>query len=338
MARAEGFADWQPLYAARGIPTFPVRADNGNKRPAVKGYLQVGPRRSRVLAEKFPNAPALGLACGEPSKITVLDVDTPDERILADALDRHGHTPFVVRSGRQHFQAWYRHNGERRRAGKARLWADKPIDVLGAGYVVAPPSRVGTGTYEIIEGRLDDLDRLPVARGLEIASTPRTAENGAPVGMRNDALWRHAMQHAPHCDSFDDVLDVARTFNTAQCARPLDDAEVIRTAQSAWDYTVAGQNRIGRPGAFLSVAAVNSMVGDVYRMALITWLRAHEMPNAKFMVADGLAAVLGWPREQFQGARRRARAAGDIVPLNRPRPGKPIMYRWGGVLIPAEVS
>jgi hypothetical protein len=57
--------------------------------------------------------------------------------VLADALGRHGPTPFVVRGGSGNFQAWYRYNGEPRRT---RAWPGLPIDLLGDGYVVAPPS------------------------------------------------------------------------------------------------------------------------------------------------------------------------------------------------------
>jgi hypothetical protein len=89
------FAQWQPKYAAHGIATFPVTAD---KRPATKGYLRTGLRGSGQLALKFQNASALGFACGPRNKITILDVDTTDERMLADALDRHGSTPLIVRT------------------------------------------------------------------------------------------------------------------------------------------------------------------------------------------------------------------------------------------------
>ena len=89
------FAEWQPRYAEQGISTFPVQ----DKKPAVRGYLKVGPDRSRELAQKFARHDAFGFALGRHSNIAVLDVDTSDERVLADALLRHGSTPIVVRSG-----------------------------------------------------------------------------------------------------------------------------------------------------------------------------------------------------------------------------------------------
>jgi len=84
------FAHWQPIYSERGIATFPVRLGEV-KKPAVKNYLKIGKAASAAFAERFGEFNAFGFAC-ERSKITILDVDTDDERVLADALDRHGHT------------------------------------------------------------------------------------------------------------------------------------------------------------------------------------------------------------------------------------------------------
>jgi hypothetical protein len=89
------FAEWQPVYAERGIATFPCEA---NKKPAVSNYAKFGLPASTKIVPRFASANALGFMCGRRSRITVLDVDSKDERILADALDRHGKTPIVVRS------------------------------------------------------------------------------------------------------------------------------------------------------------------------------------------------------------------------------------------------
>jgi hypothetical protein len=190
------FAEWQPQYASHGIATFPVRG----KKPAVKGYLKLGTQVSEQLALKFANDNAFGFAC-RCNRIAVLDVDTPDERLLADALTLFGPTPIIVRSGSGNYQAWYRHNGERRHV---RPDPSKPIDILGDGYVVAPPSLGGKGPYQIIQGTLDDLDRLPVMRnaeGLARAESAAGALSGASgrigQGRRHDALLALS---APPCE------------------------------------------------------------------------------------------------------------------------------------------
>ena len=221
------FADWQPRYAEYGIATFPVR----DKKPAVRGYLHVGPALSRKFARRFADADAFGFAL-EPAGVVVVDVDTPDERILAEALDRHGPSPLVVRSGGGNFQVWYRRRNERR---LIRPEKHHPIDILGEGYVVAPPSIGSLGRY----GSRSSKARWRIRRRLPFLLNPpagTTLEKVVGPGSRNDTLWRRCMTEAPACDDFDAMLDVARTSNTG-FEPQLPDPEIVKTAKSAWDYT-----------------------------------------------------------------------------------------------------
>ena len=183
------FAEAQQVYADHGIATFPVNAD---KRPMVKHYGRFGLVGSAKIAGRFADAPAIGFMCGKRNGITVLDIDTTDERVLADAVDRHGRTPIITRSGSGHFQAWYRHAGERRLIRPRR---DVPIDILGAGFVVAPPSTVAKGSYQFIQGSsLDDLDSLPtLSDAPTLAPTDFSAEVPADWG---DATGRRPQQRA----------------------------------------------------------------------------------------------------------------------------------------------
>ena len=105
-ARALGaFAEWQPRYAQHGIATFPVVIDGSGKRPAVKGYLKAGSDLSRDLALRFAANDAFGFALGRYNRITVLDVDTRDDRSLSEALAKHGPSPLIIRSGSGNWQA-----------------------------------------------------------------------------------------------------------------------------------------------------------------------------------------------------------------------------------------
>jgi hypothetical protein len=208
------FSKWQPIYAEHGIATFPVRLGEV-KKPAIKNYLKIGKAASAALAERFGEANAFGFAC-ERSKITVLAVDTDDERVLASALDRHGQTPIVIRSGSGHYHAWYKRNGERRHV---RPWKDLPIDVLGGGYIVAPPSVAAKGTYEFLQGSLDDLTSLPTLRNVsDLIKVPKPAaairepernrswnEMGDGSG-RNDALFHDLGHKAHHVADFEELL------------------------------------------------------------------------------------------------------------------------------------
>jgi hypothetical protein len=87
------FARHQPVYAAYGIATFPL---NDNKKPAIRKYQKVGLPTSARFAERFSASDGLGFMTNARSRIAVLDVDTTDERVLADAMGRHGSTPLVA--------------------------------------------------------------------------------------------------------------------------------------------------------------------------------------------------------------------------------------------------
>jgi hypothetical protein len=78
------FQKWQPVYAERGIATIPCSPD---KSPLVKHPDRFGRDASREIASRFPNAGAFGYYAGPRNGLTVLDVDSTDERILADAMD-----------------------------------------------------------------------------------------------------------------------------------------------------------------------------------------------------------------------------------------------------------
>jgi len=138
------FSTWQPIYAGRGIATFPI---GDSKKPSIRGWQRVGLKASADLAAKFKDADALGYITGYRSNVTILDIDTTDERVTEDAIRRHGQPAIITRtaSGKRHLH--YRYNGERHRI---RPFQGLPIDVLGDhGYALAAPSRVAAGIYEI---------------------------------------------------------------------------------------------------------------------------------------------------------------------------------------------
>ena len=222
------FRKWQREYAKRGIPTFPV---NDNKKPATRAYSKVGRKGSADLAEKFTEASALGLMLGPRSGLTVLDIDTCDESILADALRRHGDSRLKVQSAGG-FHVYYAHRGEGR---FIRPDPEKPIDILGNGFIVAPPSRVAKGEYRIIEGTLDDLKSLP-----PLHSVLDSLRRGPiPHGLRNNTVFRRLLRQVRYCDDFDTLLDVARTLNM-DCIPPMEDARLLNTAKKVWEYETTG--------------------------------------------------------------------------------------------------
>jgi hypothetical protein len=313
------FSRAQPLYAEHGIATFPVRIVGDDKRPGVKHYKKVGLPGSAQLATKFANDNCFGFMVGDRTRLTILDVDAPDEGVLAQALNRHGHSPLIVRTARGKFHAYYRHNREHR---LIRPWPDRPIDLLGAGFIVAPPSTTEEGSYQIIEGSLNELDRLPVLRNLDLPKA------GAKQGARNKSLFRHCMRHANHVDDFDALLDVARTFND-DCEPPMEDAEVMTVASNAWGYTERGENRFGRKGVFFDNADIIRLINedpDLYMM--LSLVRAHNGPNAEFiMTIDWLSETLGWGRTKVIDTRRRL-IAGYAQLIRPSRQRVAALFRW----------
>lgn len=326
------FAEWQPRYAAHGITTFPVIIDGKDKKPAVKGYLKLGSSVSDQLALKFPRHDAIGLACRR-NRITVLDVDTTDERVLADGLGRHGPTPFIVRSGSGHYQAWYRHNGERRRV---RPDPTRPIDILGDGFVVAPPSRGSKGRYEIIHGRMEDLDSLPSMRALA-EPEPADIDVAAPQAFsaagekRNDTLWRQCMRMARACPRIEDLMEKAMSHNQAAFYEPLPADEVLKIVASAWNYEVQGKNWYGHGARVVMEHAVvdDLAAAEPLAYALIGILRRHHWGRT-FALAKAFADSLGWSLPAFKKARTVLVQRGliECIHAGGRGPHDPPMYRF----------
>jgi hypothetical protein len=327
------FSQWQAVYAEQGISTFPV---NNNKCPVVKGFLDIGRGRSRALVSKFGDSQALGFVAGARNGITVLDIDTKDERVLSDALARHGDSPIVIRTASGKFHVWYAHNRELR---MIRPWDGLEIDLLGEGLVVAPPSVLGSGHYEIIKGSLDDLEMLPKMRGLNgisegIGSISKTPGNGGiKEGQRNLKLFRHCMYHARYCDLLDDLIDVARTYNEEILQPPLNDAEVLKVARSAWEYEERGQNWVGH-GRIVAIGhnEIDGLLDEnPDAFILLTKLRRHHW-NHDFVVANKMSDIMPggrWTIKRFASARRELEQRGYLKQV-RPasRKNGPALYRW----------
>jgi hypothetical protein len=329
--RAGVFGGAQPIYAARGIATFPVKLDaEGNKVPAITNYQRVGLPGSAALAERFGNASGLGFMTNARNRITVLDVDSTDERIFADAINCHGDTPVKVQTGSGKFHALYRFNGECRRIRKV---GEPPIDILGAGgYVIAPPSVTTKGTYRFIEGGLDDLDRLPIMRGLAIDAyvEPQQQISSFTIseGVRNCELWARCMREAKHVDSLGTLLKVALAQNEI-CSPPLDEREVEKIARSAWSYEQRGLNRFSRHGVWFETSVANHLITtDPDLFILLGYLRANNGPESEFMIADGLAETFGWGRKRLSAVRKRAMQSHVRMIKGASNFTGPALFKW----------
>jgi hypothetical protein len=349
------FAEWQPRYAAVRLAIFPVDLDT---KAALVRWRSLGVRGSTRLVPRFADCLAFGFQCGARynRRITVLDIDTTDERALRDALDKHGNAGIIARTANGKFHAYYRYAGERRRI---RPWEDLglPLDVLGAGgYVVAPPSRRRSdgASYEFIQGGLADLDQLHEMQGVDDFIRPPSkeqqpdlilpddvmADDDAVVessqlvrpGRRNKTLWECCMLQVKAVDTFDELLAFARAYNEDYMQPKLADMEVINTAMSAWRYEQRGENYFGGRGL---IPCPRDMVEDMSKnqpdaLVLMMVARAYHWDDERFCLANGMAEKLHWTLPRFKAARRYLEHAGYLLVLHRGGrgPHDPTQYGW----------
>jgi hypothetical protein len=318
------FSRWQPIYAEHKIATFPI---GEAKKPGIRGWQKVGLKGSGELAAKFKDADALGYVTGRRSNLTVLDIDTADSKIAEDAIGRHGQAAIVTRTASGKYHLLYRYNGERRRI---RPWADLPIDVLGDnGYALAAPSKLATGSYEIIHGHLDDLDRLKPMAGIEtsvIIPLPAKWAGMRQGDGRNRALWERCMRAGAGCD-LNRMMEIAREANQS-FKEPLMDAEVVKIATSAWQHDAAGLNFFTRPRVMLDHDVIDSFPEDA--ILLLIRLERYHGGNDRFALAKAMAASMGWSIARWKAARSALAQAG-IIKCFHPGgrgPNNPPIYTW----------
>ena len=332
------FGKWQPRYAEVGISTFPVNA--AIKKPAVRGYMKTGPNLSANWRDKFGDASAFGFACRRAG-ISVVDVDSTSESILADALAEYGDTPVKVRSGSNHFHLWYRNDPERR---KVRPVKGTPIDILNDGFVIAPPSQGTKGSYEFLSGSLADFPELPLMRKQAPATPPSTdiaptigqADEpvSAGVGQRNDTLFKEALRAARDCSGLEALLEHVGHVN-ASFDPPLPHSEAVTVAHSAWRIQSEGKNRFGKEQRVeMKTSEIDALWDAPDAMPLLICLRRHHWERPRFFVANEMAKMMpsgGWHRVRFTAARAALEASGLLVMVERPRRTTPAVYRFGGL-------
>jgi hypothetical protein len=317
------------------------------KKPAIRGWLKIGSKISAQLAakEQFKDWPAFGFVVGPRPRITVLDVDIADQKVLDAALERHGDTPILVRTASGKFHAWYRHGGERRRI---RPWKDLPIDLLGGGYVVAPPSiRADGGTYEFMRGGLGDVQHLPIMRGgelvdqdsnvvpfpsREIVESAGAGDGTLSEGNRNDALFRLCRRKANQCANLKQLWEYAMEANHRYCNPPLGDAEISGLVASAWRYEEQGINTLSGQRVLGIIAGIASKLFDTPdALAMYLKLQALHFFRDQFVLANALAVSWGWTLPRFRLAKKALEDAGVIVQIS---PGGRCVgdvpvYGWG---------
>lgn len=228
-----------PEYEMWGLAVYPL---GGGKVPAVKRPGTFRPSTWHRLPQELLDAPGVGMWCGERNRITVVDFDTHDTRIVDEWIERAGDTPLKVETASGKLHLWYRHNGEARQVRP--LGPDKPLDVLGCGNVVLPPSQSGAASYRFVLGGLDALREVPAINPAALAfSSLRRAEMREGDG-RNRALWEAGMRWAAEArpDNAAIIETVVLRLND-DFAEPLPHREAMTVANSVWLYNGGDPNR-----------------------------------------------------------------------------------------------
>ena len=107
--------------------------------------------------------------------------------MLADVQREVGEARFIVRTAAVDSMPITAGEGR-----KIRLDPRRPIDLLGGGQVVLPPSRGSKAKYEIIRGTLDDLTALTPIRAITPAPAigPSAEQKESPFShMQANYRW-----------------------------------------------------------------------------------------------------------------------------------------------------
>ena len=311
-----------------GLAPIPLGGDDGKvplvlyrnwKRPPGRQFLE-------RLAGAHPTA-NVGVLTGL-SELTVVDVDA--RRLVDGMLRRFGNTPLVTGTPSGGVHLWYRSTGER---CQVRLDGLR-VDIRGVGgMVVVPPSLRPSGrhagkAYTFVNGSWDDLHRLPTLKAAVLLDGPAVYD-----GARNNTLFCFLLRQVRTCDTLDDLVDVARTFNS-NCIPPMLDAQVVKTARSAWQFEDEDRNWLGGPArATFTVNDIDRLAAKPDAFALFAKLKVTHLARRNPFALDARAmyrdnVMPGWSRNRYMATTNWLVESGDLVRVHQggKRPRDPSFY------------
>jgi len=233
------------FYAKNGWKVFPLKPRD--KVPAVK-WADVATTEENMIQgwwEFQPDA-NVGIACGECSGITVLDVDKDHGGYdsLSELLGKYGRLPDtpVAKTGSGGEHIFFKYvPGTRNSAGKL----GKGLDIRSqGGYVVGASSKHPNGNiYEwVVKPSQVELSEMPEWM-IELLkeNRPDPKESGGisqevVEGGRNDYLTKMAGAMRRKSFSEDAIFAALQIHNREKCSPPLSDGEVYQIAHSINRY------------------------------------------------------------------------------------------------------
>ena len=349
--RTGAFAEAVEVFSAQGIGVIPTGPDKPSM-PMVRNPASLGVRASQTLVAhpRFAHANA-GVWAGQRSGLTIVDIDSYDAGHVADAINIFGDTPLKISTPSGGLHLWYRHAGEGRRIRP--FGRDLPLDVLGSGLAVVPPShRPATGSkvagaYRVIEGDLRSLGCLPKIN-LGAMPAQRSAPQPAPRASsgdvremregdgRDNAIFAFARSAAGGCGTEAELVEAVLAEN-ARMAEPLPAVVAQRKAAQAWTYKVKGRLMVaGTKSAVLTAAMIKACAPYPPALLLLAHLRSEHAPDHVFAcVPEAIGPSLSMARGTVR------RAIGFLLNIGalhlRERGGlfrdgrRPNLYRVGAI-------
>ncbi|MDP9477267.1 MAG: DUF3987 domain-containing protein, partial [Actinomycetota bacterium] len=264
--------------AAKGIPLFPVwgvGADGvcecprgaGCKTPGKHPVHEGGHHNATTDPEQIhrwwdanPNA-NIGSPTGRETGLLVIDVDAKTAGAL-DELERLGLPADAprVRTGGGGFHVYLAYPDDYEvKSGSKNLRG--VLDTRGkGGYVLLPPSRNVSGSYEWVRERNGHLPPVPehLAEELKGAEDEKvrdkfTLSERIPEGYRDDTMFRLASSFRAKGLEEDEIYEALKAVNANRCDPPMTDEELRAKAKSAAKYApgelTGRRGNAGRPPA-----------------------------------------------------------------------------------------
>ena len=337
MIERQTFADHAPAMRRAGWAVLPAVG----KSPRVNGFNKWGgaPSIDTVLswAKRQPNADIIyvpGL-CQTPKGKGIVVVDSDDEDAIGQAEELFGKTPAKVRTRRgahRIFEAAGLDLGKVTSLRPYGLNIDIKHGQEGAGIVVGPPSAhekdrsIRYAWDDCDETVLKHLPPFPM-QALQRILEKKPADTPAPArmlrdGSRKQGVNDYLVSRVCHCADFDELLDVARTWNENlrdHGYEPMEDAILIRRARVVWQQHEQGRflPMIGQGGVAKTtrsemdvLLALNPKIaGDaLLLLARLKIEHSARCARGKSFALDVRAmardnVIAGWSRDRYQNAK-----------------------------------
>ena len=293
------FADCAQDYSNLGLRVFPTGGDEG-KTPLIRGWNKVGKNALSELIKKFPDS-NIGIIDGTDGGITRVDIDDP--QLIDDCIQEFGDTPIKVGTPSGGYHLWYRANQEKRIIS----YQGEAIDILGRGGMgIAPPSiNPKKGTYQFIQGTLEDIPKLPRIKRI---TTTKLQKDMCTGDGRNVALFDYARSIALNYQYKESLYEKLFDHNS-EFKDPINANEVQKVADSVWNYKQ--QNRLFIPGCEASSVIPRNeyerLLNSPQALSLLIKLRLeHGWRNGgRFALTAATAKTINVSYETFKKARQK---------------------------------